>query len=89
MLFLSCLAHSVVCFDPGDNFVGLRRHRPFVLLVALVTPARLHRLAFAVVSGVVGAGLSPGIILILGSANLVADGFSMAAGNYSATRTEA
>ena len=43
---------------------------------------------FAVVSGVVGAELSPAIILILGSANLVADGFSMAAGNYSATRTE-
>ncbi|HUP46383.1 MAG TPA: VIT1/CCC1 transporter family protein [Thermoanaerobaculia bacterium] len=43
---------------------------------------------FAIVSGVVGAGLSPAVILILGVANLVADGFSMAAGNYSATRTE-
>ena len=43
---------------------------------------------FAVVSGVIGAGLSPKIILILGAANLVADGFSMAASNYSATRTE-
>jgi vacuolar iron transporter family protein len=43
---------------------------------------------FAVVTGVVGAQLSPAIILILGAANLVADGFSMAAGNYSATRTE-
>ena len=43
---------------------------------------------FAIVSGVVGAGLSPSVILILGVANLVADGFSMAAGNYSATRTE-
>lgn len=43
---------------------------------------------FAIVSGVVGASLSPSIILILGAANLLADGFSMAAGNYSATRTE-
>jgi VIT1/CCC1 family predicted Fe2+/Mn2+ transporter len=43
---------------------------------------------FAVVAGVVGAELSPGIILILGTANLVADGLSMAAGNYIATRTE-
>ena len=43
---------------------------------------------FAVVTGVVGAQLSPSIILILGAANLIADGFSMAAGNYSATRTE-
>lgn len=37
---------------------------------------------FAIVAGVVGAGLSPGIILILGFANLFADGFSMAAANY-------
>ena len=37
---------------------------------------------FAVVAGVVGAALSPSIILILGFANLLADGFSMAIGNY-------
>lgn len=43
---------------------------------------------FAIVTGVVGAGLAPKVILILGVANLVADGFSMAASNYSATRTE-
>jgi len=43
---------------------------------------------FAVVSGVAGAELSSRIILILGIANLVADGFSMAAGNYSGTRAE-
>ena len=43
---------------------------------------------FAIVSGVVGAQLSPRIILVLGVANLVADGFSMAAGNYLATRAE-
>ncbi|MDH3744880.1 MAG: VIT1/CCC1 transporter family protein [Acidobacteriota bacterium] len=43
---------------------------------------------FAVVSGVVGAGLSSKIIVILGLANLLADGFSMAAGNYSGTRAE-
>jgi VIT1/CCC1 family predicted Fe2+/Mn2+ transporter len=43
---------------------------------------------FALVAGVVGAHLSPGIILILGGANLIADGFAMAAGNYLATRSE-
>lgn len=43
---------------------------------------------FAVVAGVVGANLAPGIILILGSANLIADGLSMAASNYVATRAE-
>ena len=35
-----------------------------------------------------GRQLSPRIILVLGAANLVADGFSMAAGNYLATRAE-
>lgn len=37
---------------------------------------------FAVVAGVVGAELSTPVILILGFANLVADGFSMAVGKY-------
>ena len=32
---------------------------------------------FAVVAGVIGASLSPAIVLILGFANLFADGFSM------------
>jgi VIT1/CCC1 family predicted Fe2+/Mn2+ transporter len=43
---------------------------------------------FAIAAGVVGAHLSPRIILILGGANLLADGFAMAAGNYLATRSE-
>jgi len=43
---------------------------------------------FAIVSGVVGARLSPQIILILGGASLLADGFAMAAGDYLATRSE-
>lgn len=43
---------------------------------------------FAVVSGVVGANLESKTILILGFANLIADGFSMAAGNYLGTKTE-
>lgn len=43
---------------------------------------------FAIVAGVAGAGLSPYIIVALGVANVLADGFSMAAGNYSATKAE-
>lgn len=43
---------------------------------------------FAIVAGVVGADLSSRVVLILGAANLLADGFSMAAANYSSTRTE-
>lgn len=44
---------------------------------------------FAVVSGVVGADLSEQIILILGFANLLADGFSMGASNFLARRSYA
>ncbi len=43
---------------------------------------------FAVVSGVAGAGLSSGIIIIMGLANLLADGFSMGASNFLGTRAE-
>ena len=43
---------------------------------------------FAIVAGVVGAHLAPSVILILGGANLIADGFAMAAGNYLSTRSE-
>jgi VIT1/CCC1 family predicted Fe2+/Mn2+ transporter len=43
---------------------------------------------FAVVAGVVGAELSTNALLILGAANLFADGFSMAAANYSGTKAE-
>ena len=44
---------------------------------------------FAVVASVVGAALDPVIILIIGLANLLADGFSMAAGNYLGSKSEA
>jgi VIT1/CCC1 family predicted Fe2+/Mn2+ transporter len=42
---------------------------------------------FAVVSGVVGGGLTATVALILGFANLLADGFSMAISNYQATKS--
>ena len=43
---------------------------------------------FAVVSGVAGAQLGTPVILILGLANLLADGFSMATGAYLSTKSE-
>ncbi|MEL7256269.1 MAG: VIT1/CCC1 transporter family protein [Pseudomonadota bacterium] len=43
---------------------------------------------FAIVAGVAGAGLSPIVIVVLGLANVLADGFSMAAANYSGTKAE-
>lgn len=43
---------------------------------------------FAVVAGTLGADLATRIVLILGVANLLADGFSMAASNYLGTKAE-
>ena len=43
---------------------------------------------FAIIAGAVGADLSTRFLLILGMANLLADGFSMAAANYSGTKAE-
>lgn len=43
---------------------------------------------FAVVAGVAGAALDPAIVLILGVANLLADGFSMGMSNYLSQRSE-
>lgn len=43
---------------------------------------------FAVVAGAAGADLSASIVLILGFANLIADGFSMSVGAYLSTKTE-
>lgn len=42
---------------------------------------------FAVVAGVTGGGLSARVVLICGIANLIADGLSMAAGNYLSIRS--
>lgn len=42
---------------------------------------------FAIVAGVAGAGLSTTVVLTLGFASLLADGFSMATSDYLAERT--
>jgi len=43
---------------------------------------------FAVVAGAVGADLAGGVVVVLGLANLLADGFSMAASNFLGTRAD-
>ena len=43
---------------------------------------------FAIVAGVAGADLAATVVLVLGFANLLADGFAMAASNYIATKAE-
>jgi VIT1/CCC1 family predicted Fe2+/Mn2+ transporter len=71
---------------PGTEAVSLfRRYLPDLVYGAndgIIT-------TFAVVSGVVGASLSERVILILGFANLIADGVSMGASNYLSRRSHA
>jgi len=43
---------------------------------------------FAVVAGSAGAGLESSIIIILGFANLIADGFAMSVGSFLSTKSE-
>jgi VIT1/CCC1 family predicted Fe2+/Mn2+ transporter len=43
---------------------------------------------FAVVAGAAGANLDEAVVIILGGANLVADGFSMAVSNFLGSRAE-
>lgn len=43
---------------------------------------------FAVVASVAGAGLNPLIVIVLGLANLLADGFSMASSSYLSTKSQ-
>jgi VIT1/CCC1 family predicted Fe2+/Mn2+ transporter len=43
---------------------------------------------FAIVAGAVGGGFSGMVVVVLGMANLIADGFSMAVSNYLGTKSE-
>ncbi len=43
---------------------------------------------FAIVAGAVGGGLPGAVVVVLGLANLIADGFSMAASNYLSVKSE-
>lgn len=63
---------------PGDNYL-----KDFIYgsIDGIIT-------TFAIVSGVYGAQLSSGVIIILGLANLIADGFSMGISNYLGTKSE-
>lgn len=70
---------------PGDRGGLLERFLPDLVYGAndgIIT-------TFAIVSGVVGASLSTRVVLILGFASLLADGFSMATSNYLSLRTRA
>jgi len=69
----------------GDDVTDTGRYLPEVIYGAndgIVT-------TFAVVAGVAGASLNPAIVLVLGAANLFADGFSMGMSNFLSRRSEA
>ena len=69
---------------PGD---GVEEHSRY--LAEVISGANDGILTtFFVVSGVAGAALSPSIVLVLGAANLFADGFSMGMSNYLSRRSE-
>jgi VIT1/CCC1 family predicted Fe2+/Mn2+ transporter len=87
--------------DHVDHETLRAQHTPDAIRERLEAPARHSYLrdfiygaidgavtTFAVVCGVQGAGLEPAIVVILGVANLLADGFSMAASNFSGIRAE-
>lgn len=79
----------------------LGEHKPSAVRNRLAAPVRASTLpdavlggidgcvtTFAVVSGAFGAGFSPQVALVLGFANLLADGFSMAVSNYEAGQAQ-
>lgn len=77
-----------------------RRHSPELIRLRLQRAPRSETVSdavlggidgcvttFAIVAGVVGAGLPPGVAVILGFANLLADGFSMGVSNFESHRS--
>jgi VIT1/CCC1 family predicted Fe2+/Mn2+ transporter len=65
----------------GDSRPSHMRDVVFAAIDGTVT-------TFAVAAGATGADLEGGVVLVLGLANLLADGFSMAVGNYLGTQSE-
>lgn len=84
--FPRALYHS---HNPEDIGVRLKESRSKTYIKDFVYGAIDGTVTtFAIVAGVIGAQLSNQTILILGAANILADGFSMAASNYLGTKTE-
>ncbi|SRR5258705_1672675 len=66
----------------------LERYRPRYLGDAVLGGIDGCVTTFAVVAGAVGGHLSTGVVVILGFANLFADGFSMGVSNYLGSKSE-
>lgn len=65
----------------GTNGSGRLRDAVYGAMDGAVT-------TFAIASGVEGAGMAPSVVIVLGIANVLADGFSMAAANYLGTKAD-
>jgi VIT1/CCC1 family predicted Fe2+/Mn2+ transporter len=65
-----------------------RRHKPQTISDAVLGGIDGCVTTFAIVAGAVGAGFSASVALIMGFANLFADGFSMAVSNYEAIKAQ-
>ena len=76
-------------------------HQPEIIAQRLDSPQKKQEISdavlgaidgcvttFAIVAGAIGAGFSANVALILGFANLFADGFSMAVSNYEANKAQ-
>ncbi|MDT8452882.1 MAG: VIT1/CCC1 transporter family protein [Gammaproteobacteria bacterium] len=85
--------------SPNETLV--QEHQPDAIRQRLRRPAKSQNISdavlggidgcvttFAVVSGVIGGGFSPTVALVLGFANLFADGFSMAVSNYESIKAQ-
>ena len=82
--------HSLV-EDHTPDAVSARleeRHKPSYLHDFIYGAIDGAITTFAVVAGVQGAQLDETVVIILGVANLIADGFSMAVSNFLGTRAE-
>jgi vacuolar iron transporter family protein len=66
----------------------LMPNRPSVLADAILGGVDGCITTFAVVAGSMGAGFDNIVVVVLGGANLLADGFSMAVSNYLGTKSE-
>ena len=85
-LAASAAAHTVEAIASATEEHGAATHK----YVGEVVYGGLDGIVttFAIVSGVAGAALGAGVVLILGLANLLADGLSMATGAYLSSKSE-
>ena len=87
--------------DPSERKQLLREHRPEHIARRLQQEPKSQKVSdfvlgaidgcvttFAIVAGAYGAGFSAAVVLVLGIANLLADGFSMAVSNYEAVNAQ-